>query len=275
MRFTEPLYGLLLIPLAVGLFYSWRHVAGMTKGRKRLAFGIRAILGVLVILALMGPQSVRENVGLATVFVMDRSDSISDADKKRSEEFVQEAVDKLGPDDVSGIVVFGNQPMIESVPGGKRQITDISGATDGSGSQLAAALRLAAATFPEGKSRRIVVLSDGNETSGDAVEAVQALSTDGVQVDFVALGQNRERAEATVLEMTTPSSRSAEEPFDIRVVVESSVKQSGTLVIDRDGTIVARVPVELDEGKNSIVVSQKLDDPGFFRYRAKIGRAHV
>src|SRR5690606_6310096 len=106
----------------------------------------------------------------------------------------------------------------------------------------------------------IVVLSDGNETSGDAVEAVQALSTDGVQVDFVALGQNRERAEATVLEMTTPSSRSAEEPFDIRVVVESSVKQSGTLVIDRDGTIVARVPVELDEGKNSIVVSQKLDD---------------
>lgn len=270
MRFTDPLYGLLFIPAFIALWWSWRYVGGMAKTRKRVAFAIRAISAGLLIFALMGPQSVRKNSGLATVFVVDRSDSVSDADKKKEEAFVQEAVNKLGPDDVAGIVAFGTQPIIESVPGGKRTIDKIRSKTDGAGSNLAGSLRLAAATFPEGKARRIVVLSDGNETSGDSAEAVQALATDGVQVDFVALGGDENRAEASILEMDAPNTRSAEEPFDLRVLVDSSVAQSGTLVIDRDGTVVGRVPVKLSAGKNAIVVSQKLNEPGFYRYRATL-----
>ncbi len=270
MRFVEPLYGLLFLPLGAALFLSWRYVAGMTLARKRVAFAIRAVVATLLVLALMGPQSVRPNTGLATVFVVDRSDSVSDADKARSEKFVQEAIEGLGPDDLAGVVTFGSQPMIESVPGGKRSVSTIASKTEGSGSQLAAAMRLAAAIFPEGKSRRIVVLSDGNETSGDAIEAVQTLAMDKVQVDFLPLGGEQERAEATILDMQAPSARSADEPFELRMVVESSVAQDGTIVIDRDGTVVSRVPVKLDEGKNSVVISQKLTDPGFFRYRATL-----
>lgn len=270
MRFTDPLWGLLFVPLAAYLFWSWSQVLGMALARKRLAFALRFLVAGLVIVALMGPQSVRPNKGVATVFVVDRSDSIRDEDKRRSLAFVRDSILKLGPDDQAGIVVFGKEPAIESVPGGRRDVAELQAKTQGSASNLAAALRLAAASFPEGKGRRIVALTDGNETSGDAIQAVDALANDGIQVDFVSLGSDQVRAEASVLELAGPSERSSEEAFDLRVVMESTVRQSGTLVIDRDGEVVSRLSVTLEEGKSAILVPQKLDKAGFYRYRATL-----
>ena len=88
MRFTSPLFALLLIPVALGLFWTWRHVFGMARARKRFAFIVRAILASLIVVALMGPESHRANHGIATMFVIDRSDSVSDEDRKIAETFV-------------------------------------------------------------------------------------------------------------------------------------------------------------------------------------------
>ena len=76
MRFTEPLWVLLLIPALFGLIITFRHVHGMAKGRKRVAFGIRFLLVAFLVLALSGPEARRPNKGLATMFLLDRSDSV-------------------------------------------------------------------------------------------------------------------------------------------------------------------------------------------------------
>ncbi|MEZ5163395.1 MAG: vWA domain-containing protein [Fimbriimonadaceae bacterium] len=256
MRFTDPLYLLLLIPVIAGLIWSWRFVGGMAKPRKRLSFVIRAVLGALLVLALAGPQSYRSNQGQATVFVIDRSDSISEADKKSAIEFISQATGELDGDDVAGIVAFGEKPMVESIPGGRRTVNRIEANIQSGGSDLASALRVAAATFPTGKGRRIVILSDGNETSGDAMQAAEVLESDGIEIDVVALGENRSEDEAAVVDVQAPPVRSTEEPFDIKVVVESSIAQPANIVIDRDGKTATRVPVQLKEGINSFLVPQ-------------------
>ncbi|MCB0825434.1 MAG: VWA domain-containing protein [Armatimonadetes bacterium] len=270
MRFTDPLYLLLLIPVIAGLLWSWRFVGGMAKPRKRLSFVIRALLGALLVLALAGPQSYRSNQGQATVFVIDRSDSISEADKKAAIEFISQATGELDGDDVAGIVAFGEKPMVESIPGGRRTVNRIEANIQSGGSDLASALRVAAATFPTGKGRRIVILSDGNETSGDAMQAAEVLESDGIEIDVVALGENRSEDEAAVVDVQAPPVRSTEEPFDIKVVVESSIAQPANIVIDRDGKTATRVPVQLKEGINSFLVPQKIDDQGFYRYRVSL-----
>ena len=63
MRFTDPLYLLLFLPLAAGLVFSFRHVHGMARGRKRFAFVVRFFLAGFLIFALSGPESRRPNVG--------------------------------------------------------------------------------------------------------------------------------------------------------------------------------------------------------------------
>lgn len=270
MRFLEPWYLLLLVPVAAGLALTWKSVHGMAAGRKRVAFVLRALLAACLVLALAVPQWHVPNRGTCTMFVVDWSDSVSQVDKQRALDFLDGAMGKLGADDVAGIVVFGAQPSVESAPGGRRSVRRIESKVDGSASNLASALRVASASFPEGKSRRIVVLSDGNETAGDAVEAAEVASGDEITIDTVSLGSEMRSAEASVLELQAPSERTAEETFDLRAVLESSIDQSGTLVIDRDGVVVARVPVRLPKGKSTVVLTQRLSESGFYRFRATL-----
>ncbi|HVT13988.1 MAG TPA: VWA domain-containing protein [Fimbriimonadaceae bacterium] len=270
MRFTDPLYLLLLLPLVAGLWLSFRHVHGMAKGRKRFAFVVRFILAGLLIFALAGPESRRPNVGLCTMFLLDRSDSVPDAEKQRAEKFVDEALKQLGKDQQAGVIAFGREPVVDAAPGGRRDLGRVLSQVDGSASDLASAIRLASAGFPDGKGRRIVVLTDGNETSGDAMEAASVSASDGIPIDFVQLGNSGAVAEVSVLDLQAPTEMRTDQPFDIRVLVDSTKEQDAVLALDRDGTLVKETPVHLNAGRTALIVTDKVAGVGFHRYRATI-----
>ena len=270
MRFTHPLYLLLLIPLIGAWLYSYRHVHGMATGRKRLAFVLRLLLIFGVVGALAGPEARRPNVGLCTIFVVDRSDSIGEKDRQTEESFVHEALGHLGQSDVAGIIAFGKDAAIDAAPGGRRDVGRILTRVDGTASDLASAIRLASATFPEGKARRIVLLTDGDETKGDVAQAAEVAASDGIVIDHVALGLHERVGEASVASVEIPSEVRQQQPFDLHVLVDSTVPQNAELDIDRDGVLVKRMPVKLTSGRNSLIVSQTLGDTGFHRFRATL-----
>lgn len=270
MRLAEPLYLLLLLPIFAGLWFSFRRTFGMVKARKRMAFVLRAILASLLVIALAGPEAVRPNVGLATIFVIDRSDSVSGAPAKAAETFVDSALQKLGPDDQAGVVVFGRTPLVESSPGGRRRLDPIRSDIDPSDSDLAAAVRLATATFPEGKARRLVVLSDGNETKGDVAGVAQVASTDNLSIDVVSLAAKASEKEVSVVALESPDEVRTDQPFNLRLLVDSSGTQNGQVEIDRDGVLLRKINVSLTAGTNSIVIPEKLPRTGFYRYRATL-----
>lgn len=270
IRFTDPLYLLLLVPAFVGLGLSFRHVHGMARGRKRFAFLVRGLLATLLIGALAGPEAMRPNVGVCTMFVVDRSDSVGDEDRQRATEFVDRALRGIAPEDRGGVVVFGKDAAIDAVPGGRRELGPLLSKIDPSASDLAGAIRLASAAFPEGKARRIVLLSDGNETAGDAEEAAEVARVDGIPIDIVALGIQEAAFEVAVLDLEAPTERRAGEPFDLRIVVDASRAASGILTLDRNGRVATEIPVRLDAGRNAVVVPQKIEEAGFHRFRATL-----
>ena len=59
------------------------------------------------------------------------------------------------------------------------------------GTNIAQALHLAQALFPPSGGRRVVLLSDGQETTGRAVDEAQYLAQQGVQVSVLPLGGDR------------------------------------------------------------------------------------
>ncbi|HRI43331.1 MAG TPA: VWA domain-containing protein [Fimbriimonadaceae bacterium] len=270
IRFTDPLYLLLLAPVLFGLWWSYRHVHGMARGRKRFAFFVRGVLAVLLIGALAGPEALRPNVGVCTIFLVDRSDSVGDEDRQRANEFVDQALRQIAPEDRGGVVVFGKDAAIDAAPGGRRELGPLLSKIDPSASDLAGAIRLASAAFPEGKARRIVVLSDGNETAGDAEEAAEVARVDRVPIDVVPLGVQEATLEVAVLDLEAPTEIRAGEPFDIRVIVDASRPATGVLSLDRNGRVTQEIRVRLDAGKNALVVPQKLEDAGFHRFRATL-----
>jgi uncharacterized membrane protein len=270
MRFALPQYVLLLIPSYAVLFALARQLHGMPKARRRFVIAVRFVLLTLLVFALAGLQTLRPNRGVTTIFLLDRSASMSAQAQERAMEFMRKALPLMAPQDRAGLIVFGKEPVLDVNIGSLRTLGKIYASPDASESDLAAAIRLASASFGEGTARRIVLLTDGNETVGDAVQSAEAAAADSIQIDVVRLSQEeRERHEVILRDVNLPSEVGRSEPFEVKVTAEATHPTEGVLRIDRDGIPMARVPVRLTAGTNSLVVSQPAEPkPGFYRYRA-------
>lgn len=270
MLFTHPGYLLLLIPVVAGLYFSFRHVGGMAKSRKRFSFALRFILASCIVIALAGPESHRRNEGMCTVFLLDRSDSISDVDKKAQVDFVNQALKNLGPKDVASIVAFGKEPAVETITAKIDRIDQVQSVIDGSASDVSAAIRLASASFPDGKSKRIVLLSDGNETAGDVSESASVAATEQIPIDHVVMGSVPRQGEVAISDVELPSESRVDQPFSVKVTIDSNTAGSAMLNLDRDGVTIKKMPVTLAPGKNSYILTDTLQTTGFHRYRVTL-----
>ena len=115
MLFTQPAYLLLMLPVIAGLVASHRHIHGMAPARKKLAFALRFLMATCIIVALAGPEARRHNHGTRRRFLLvDRSDSISEADRAKEERFVTSAVFRASrEDDEAAVDAFGADARLE------------------------------------------------------------------------------------------------------------------------------------------------------------------
>lgn len=270
IQFASPWWGLLLVPLGISLWLGRNMIRGMARRRKAIATVLRGLLYASLVLALMGPILRRPNQGTCTVFLVDRSDSIQDEARRNQEQFLDEALGALPDGDVAAVVAFGANAMIESAPGPRRSMRKIESKVEASNSDLAGAVRLGSALFPPGKAKRLVVLSDGNETKGELRSAASAAKTDDITIDFVSMGSQKATQEALVTGIELPDSGRENQPFDLKVNIESKGIRSGILTIDRDGVLVERRAVNLQEGTNSVLLRQTVKNVGLVRYRATL-----
>ncbi len=270
MRFVEPGYLLLLPILLAGVWWSGRRMLGISRPRKRVVLLLRTLLITLIVLALAGLQAVRQNQGICTIFLLDASDSIPDKGKQAARDYIKQSLEAAGEEDEAALIVFGRDALIEFTPTNLRELPPILSAPDRQGTNIAAAIRLASALFPDGKDKRIVLLSDGNETEGSALDAAAVASTENIEIDTVQLASATPESETLVLEVQAPSEAKVGEPFNLRVVIDARKPATGTLHIDRDGEPVKSVPVSLTPGKNVVVVPIRGAEEGFNRYRATL-----
>jgi len=269
LGFSEPFYLLLLLPALTWLLWWGRQMHGLARGRRRLALALRALVLTLLVLALAGLQSVRPNRGVSTIFLLDTSASMKPEFLQSARVFIAKSLSVLGPDDRAGLIVFGKDPVIDVNTGSLRTLGPIYAHTNPSATNIAAAVRLASAAFDAGTAKRIVLLSDGNETDGDAAEAAEVAATDDIQIDYVRPDSAGERQDEVVVDdLALPGSVTKGEPFTARVTAEATATTAATLRLDRDGVPVAQMAVHLMPGTNSLVLSQTAGAPGFYRYRA-------
>jgi len=267
MRFTSPLWILLLPILWGALWWSGKFLLGMTPARKRFVTVLRAIIVTLLVFALAGVQAVQVHRRVCTIFVFDASESVAETEKRKAREFVERAIRHAKFDDLTGIILFGRDPMVEIQPTRLQNLPNFTASLDKAATDIASALRLAMGLFPDGYSRRIVLLSDGNETHGDGLSVASVARTEGISIDVVPLRTAEKKQEVIVTDVLMPSEAKVGQPFPVRVISEVTVAASGVLRIDRDGVPVKEVAVNLSPGKNSVVTSLRIDKPGISRFR--------
>ncbi len=268
--FDTPEALLLLAPallLTVGLHLASRRRIGL--GRRRLALVVRGIVLACLVLALAGFRLVLPVDRLATVFVVDLSDSVGTAGRDDALAWLRESLKAMPEGDVAGIVGFGRAALVERLPQEVREIDRIATTPVRSATDIGAALRLASALFPDDAQKRIVLLSDGNDTTGSGQSEAALAAARGVQIETRAIGLGA-ADEVVVERLTTPSTSKIGEEIEASVDISSTVAQPATVRLFADGGQIAEKPVDLAVGNTRVTFLVKPTTTGFHTFRALV-----
>jgi len=80
---------------------------------------------------------------------------------------------EMGPNDQSAVVVFGGEALVERPLSPSKTLEGFTSKVTSLQTDLAEAIRLGMALLPVDTARRMVILSDGIQTTGDAAEAAR------------------------------------------------------------------------------------------------------
>lgn len=131
---------------------------------------------------------------------------------------------------------------------------------------IAGSLQLAVASIPPFYKPRIVLLSDGNETHGDAIQA--AISS-GVPIDTISM-KTRQDPEVQVSNVEVPAQVRQGEPFYLDVTINSNVETEGTVEIYRGPHLLDSSQQKLKAGKNEFRFRQTIEDERLAEYSVRI-----
>jgi uncharacterized membrane protein len=255
LRFDEPWF---FVGLVICLPMAWvalRWFAGMSAARRWSAVILRVALVAVLLAMLAGASMVRTSDRVAVIACIDRSGSVDSffaptgPDGKPVDRiaairtFLDASSKSRRPDDLSGVVLFGQSPIAAGTAGvgGFRVPGEWSGPS--AGTNIEQALRLAGAMVPPGAAGRIVLFSDGVQTAGDALSAARALAGAGalgrraIPIECVPFSYAVDH-EVVMESLDTPPTAQASATVPVRVVINSTGQASGTLRLLREGTSV-------------------------------------
>lgn len=261
-----------LVALAVGVaeWFAARRRRGVPAWQWRTASVLRVAAVALLVAALLGMTIPLGSNQVATVFVLDRSDSVGRLGATRGLDASQEAADSAPDDGRLGVVVAGDGARIEQLLVPVDQVTSLSSSTiDGDRSDLAAGLRLASALLPDDAKRRVVIVSDGRATTGDAEAEALQLGERGIPLDYILL-EPTSGVDAAVMGVNAPSQVDEGAQVPIEVIVDSTAAQPGLVTLRRDGVPVATADVALTVGTNRVTFSVDPSETGLATFTATI-----
>jgi Ca-activated chloride channel family protein len=270
VTFSNPI-AVLLLPLVLYAWWVSRHsLADLSAFRRRLAFSLRLLVLLALIFGLAGTQLVFHSTKMCALFVLDLSDSVPPAEKRRAVQFINDSVTEMKAGDTAGVVVFGGDAFVEAPPDESLKLGRIQTVqyapefTD-----IAQAIRLAMAAFDEGRQKRIVLLSDGNENLGRAVEEAAIADAEDVQIDAVKLTPPQ-GPEVMLDRLALPSEVKIGEPFEANLVATSRQDCVAEVRVWRDGALIRQQTVELVKGKTTLPFTDSIKEPKFATYEAQI-----
>src|SRR5262249_11118484 len=151
---------------------------------------------------------------------------------------VREALKSRRQNDTSGMITFGQDPDIKSMPVPELNVGEIKHSGPTNATNIAEAMDAALSVIPRSSGGKVVLLSDGNENVGSALSHVPALTARNVRVDSFTLVSTLKK-EALIEKTTLPSRVKIGEPFTVKIVTQALNAQHGRLTLRRDGQPVA------------------------------------
>ncbi len=167
---------------------------------------------------------------------------------------------------------FGGDAVLGSLPSPKGPMPPPVKVADTGRTDIARALRLALASFPNDKQKRILLFSDGNQNVGDALREARIAAAKDVDINVFLLSPQSggTQHEMMVDQLILPPRVRKDANFQLRALISSDTPPAAPLRISRDSTPLDPLPVKLNAGSNVIDIPDQLSDGGYHQYQVTL-----
>lgn len=273
VRLSRPI---LALPLAVLLLWLSTRLSRFSHRRApfralTMAF-FTGVAATACAFAVIGVELGRKLDRLAVIVAVDRSRSIDlvPGAASRVEQELQLAEQSMRDGDRIGSLAFAADAVVESPLRERRQPPAPQRAELArDGTDLGAAIRRGLSEVPPDSAARIVLLSDGVSTRGDALGEAALAAAAGVRVDVVPLDQ-RPMQDIRVVAVSAGGRASVGEAIDLRVVTSSAADADVELRVYRDGQLLRQGQVRIAAGEDVVHLREVASEAGLHRYDVEL-----
>ncbi len=275
LQFESPVF-LWLLVLAVPVYFIARLGS---KGQSRTKFWTSLVVRILLIgvlsMALARPSIVERGEALTLMVVVDVSRSIPRTLQRQSQDFLQDIEDaRLNIEDRIGVVSVAKSAEIQETPDVNSRIDIGTHSGDLSATNLGDAIRTAVSILPTDTANRILLVSDGNETEQNILEATELARANGIPIDVLAI--EYAHSNAVVFEnLRAPARARRGQSVDLRASLRTGSTVEGTLRLWQNDRPVDLNPdsadegysIRLEPGTRGINIPVSMDSGGAQRFR--------
>ena len=269
--------------MAVSVWLWWMSLngySGLNRFRSTVSLVIRLVLIGIFVALIAEPRAVRTNDTLSVVYALDISDSMGPKDedeqhnpKRIAAAFVARTAEQKPAGDEAGLIVFGNNAAVELPP---QKSFPLEGGMlvfntriNPDSTNIEQALSLSAAMLPEENRGRIVLVTDGNETSGNLQQVLNDLKKREIRVDVLPFDYTVDE-EVWVERIELPQFVKAGENYEASIVVSALQEGSGKLILEENSDEQPPIDIAYQAGKNRYDIPIYLREPGYYEYRVVI-----
>jgi uncharacterized membrane protein/Mg-chelatase subunit ChlD len=229
-------------------------------------------LGLLsmIVLALAGIQLRLHTDMLTAVFLLDVSDSIPIEEQIRGEALIRAAISSMPDGDRAAVVVFGQDALVERLATEDNTLPGFTSVPLTFRTDIASALQLGLALFPDQGAKRMVLLSDGRQNLGKALEQAELAAAHGIELAYIPLEGHHGEIEVLIDALEAPSDVRQGQNFDLTAIIQSSASIGANLRVFADGQLIYSQEVALNQGTTRFLIPVEATQPGFHRFRAQI-----
>jgi uncharacterized membrane protein len=268
MTFTTPLALVLLICIPLLLYWGWPRQA-YRRARDITSLILRSVIALLLVLALAGAQIVQAADKLTVIFLLDASDSMGQQAQADGLTYIRQAISGMSPDDQAGIVLFGGRALVERPVSTSHEVGRIESAPPTGNTNLEQAIRLALGMFPTDTARRIVILSDGQQTVGNAESAAELAAATGIEISYVPYTA-ADKPEVQVTSVNVPTAINVGQRFDLNLTINSEAATPARITVLQAGQIIHQEDRNLLHGSNNLTLSLQGAGAGFNDFEVKV-----
>ncbi|MCM1180900.1 MAG: VWA domain-containing protein [Clostridium sp.] len=265
------LRNILLAIVIVLLVIEWMiYIKQVNSSKKKQFLAVRSLLLLCVILAMAGISISKKQKKSETIFLVDISDSMS-GNMEDIEEYIQKKIQEMPEKNLCGVVAFGKDTAVDQFLSEKKIFSSFTVTPVTTATNIENALQNASSLFDEGVSKRIVLLTDGNENEGSMSLAATALKGSDIELYTIALedciGSNKE---VYIDGLTVPSVVHVGDHYNVTVSVTSNVETNALLSLYAGRTLKGQQDIRLNKGTNQFVFEDEGVDGTIAQYKAVI-----